>query len=483
MSELETMVRDALTDDRRRMAPPPDASGWVRTAARRQRRRNALLGSVVGVALAVAAAGAVVSLLTDTEAVYVAGPPPASSGLLAWEPAGSLDGADIRSAMDAWSEQSEDQPAGAVYLVAGDVLQDTTVAVLQGVTEDGAPSVAFVVRGETPSDAWRLRGVLPLPSDGAVEALLLPSDTVTLDRKRVGADNPASLVLAPEWRTDRSRDLGWQRDPAGQGFGEQPQWRPLKRFIEWWAPLDVIAPGLSPTTLMLTHGNGGKAERVPVLEIDGSGDLSALVASDLSFRVLRADDARPETLDVVRTVAARLGLDGPVEVTVLDSITGAVSVGHSGGKSTPTSTLFAQFRSPEFERPRLVAYSTTAGEITCFSQRPVPGADVAALGFVGAGCPAPVTGSRSDDVQGNLLMAHSFMDEPELKSPVLDMSVTIERTDGSSTTHDMPDDVSSLYLTEEAAAPVRRYVFTATETFDFTELDPWVWPGGRESQP
>lgn len=80
-------------------------------------------------------------------------------------------------------------------------------------------------------------------------------------------------------------------------------------------------------------------------------------------------------------------------------------------------------------------------------------------------------------MQGNLLMARSFVNEPELKLPVLDLSVTIKRAGGGSTTHDMPDDGSSHYLTEDTAAPVRRYVFTATETFDFTELEPWSWPG------
>jgi hypothetical protein len=40
-----------------------------------------------------------------------------------------------------------------------------------------------------------------------------------------------------------------------------------------------------------------------------------------------------------------------------------------------------------------------------------------------------------------------------------------------------------MMLTENADAPVTRYVFTGTETFDFTELDPWVWPGTGASSP
>jgi hypothetical protein len=485
MSDLETMVRDSLNDDRRRLSPPHDASGWVRAAARRQRRRNAVVGAVVASLLAAGAAGVLVPMLTDTEATYVAGLPPAESGLLAWEPVGSVDDAPeiVAAAIDAWEEQADDQPAGPVYLVAGEQ-GETTIVVLQAESDSGVASLAALTT-DLDSPDWTLRGVTAIPeAPNAVEALYLPATPEAREQ--------AALLLGPEWRDQRMQrdaDVGWQLAPVEPGTGETPQWQPLETAagLPWWAPLSVGDEGTAPSTVVLEPTGRDMAGLAKVLDLPSADEMSAVVASDVSLRLLRREDSSPESLDEIAEVIGRLGLSGPVEVTVLHTASGAVSVDRKSdtqhADTEPTLTLFAAYDSDSLDRPLLVAYATTGGEVTCFSQRSLPAEGLSGMPYVGFGCPLPVGGGPERGIQGNLLWARSLLVEPELGHSVVDISVRLVRANGESTTHELPGGGTAMMLTENADAPVTRYVFTGTETFDFTELDPWVWPGTGDSSP
>jgi hypothetical protein len=229
---------------------------------------------------------------------------------------------------------------------------------------------------------------------------------------------------------------------------------------------------------------GGLAK---VLDLPPDNEMAAVVASDVSLRLLRREHTSPGSLDEIAEVVGRLGLSGPVEVTVLHTGSSAVSVDRKAdtqrADTEPTSTLFAEYDSASLDRPLLVAYATTGDEVTCFSQRSLPAQGVSGMSYVGFGCPQPVGGGPERGIQGNLLWARSLLIEPDLRDPVVDISVRLVRANGESTAHELPGRGTGLIVTEKTDAPVTRYVFTGTETFDYTELDSWIWPGWGSSAP
>ncbi len=490
MSDLESLVRDALSDDRRRLAPPHDTATWVAKAVRRQRRRHAVVGVVATAAVALAAVAVVVPLANDQSATYVAGRPDAASGLLPWAPVGTLteESDVVAAAVGAWESLADDQPAGDVYLVAGDRWDETDVVLLQARTDSGTASVALLTTADGAAGPWELKGTTELAPDSDVQALVLPADTIPSQAMPRGTEpgSPPSLVLGPHWRVSSLRDfppsVGSQLVPAGPGFGDEPSWQPLDRVggYGWWAPLSMAAQSaLSPTTVVFDHTGHGYANVAPVLALDGSAGLSPLTPSDVSLRLLPNESAQPEALGDIGAVMERLGLTGPAEVTVLNTGSGAIWF----GKREPpnTDSLFAQVDTPDARHPLLVAYATTAGEVTCFSKRRVPATDVTSLPFVGMACPEPVVGGLRRGIQSNLLWARSFFDEPGMKSSVLDITVTIVRPNGQSSQRNVPTYFGgSGSVSEGTTEPVLRYVFRATETFDGVALTPWIWPASSQ---
>lgn len=484
MNDLESLVRDALSDERRRVAPPHDAASWVGRAVRRQRRRHAVVAVALTAAVALGGAALVAPLLNDENATYVAGQPDAASGLLPWEPAGALvEETDVvASAVEGWEDLAEDEPAGDVHLVAGERWDDTEVVLLQADTDSGAASIALLTRSGAAGSEWDLRDTAALPSDEVdVEALLLPAKTIPADAmpRDTGPGSPSSLVLGPQWRVTSLRDystsVGTQLVPAGQGFGQESGWETLDRVggYGWWAPLATSVPdGLPPTTVVLDHQGQRYASKAPVIELNASVGLTALTPSDVSLGALPGDQPQSAALADIDVVIELLGLTGPVEVTMLDWGRGATWLGK---KQPPDTThLFAQFDTPDARHPLLVAYASTGSDVNCLTQRRVPAADVTLLPFVGMACPFPV-GGAPDGLQGNVLYARSFVDEPDLKDSVLDFTVTLVRPDGQSTTTDLSSDIAE--VRGDATEPVRRYVFRVTGTLQDSNLDPWIWPG------
>ncbi len=486
MNDLESLVRDALSDDRRRVAPPHDATGWVGTAVRRQRRKHAAVGLAMASVVALVGATLVVPFLSDGNATYVAGRPDAASGLLPWEPAGALvEETDVvASALKAWGRLADDEPVGDVYLVAGERWGGTEMVLLQAQTDSGATSLALLTTADGAAGPWALKDTAGLPSDSDVQALVLPAETIPRDAtpRGSGPGSPTSLVLGPQWRVGEMRELapsvGSQLVPETVGFGQEPGWQPVDRVsgYGWWAPLTMSSPdALPPSTVVLDHTGHGYADVAPVLEVDSSAGLSALTPSDVSFRLLPGEQASVEALDTIDAVVQRLGLTEPVKVTMLDWGSGATWLGR---KQPPDTThLFAQFDTPDARHPLLVAYATTGGEVDCLTKRRVPAADVTSLSFVGMACQFPIGGAPRG-LQGNVLYARSFIDEPDLKDSVLDFTVTLVRPNGQSTTTDLSSNIGG-YVQGEASKPVRRYVFVATEIFDGGELEPWIWPAYR----
>lgn len=487
MSDLETLIRETFTDDRRRVVPPDDAMSWVGRAVRRQRRRHAVVGVAVTTMVALAAAAVVVPFVTNVPAIYVAGHPDAASGLLPWKPVGTLaeEPDVVTSAVDAWEDMADDKPIGNVYLVAGEQWDDFDVVVLQGSTDSGAASLALLTASGGAEDPWQLKETAELPSDADVEAVVLPGGTIPADAvpRGAGPHSPASLVLGPEWRVSSlgqyPPSVGSQLVRVGEDVGQKPTWEELDRVAGygWWAPLAMSAPDLTPTTVVLDHTGHGYADTAPVLKLDGSSRLSLLTPSEVSFKLLPREHASSEWLGTIAAVVELLDLAGPYQVTVLSTATGAF--GTRGRRSKlDTKTLFAQFTAPELTRPVLVAYATTGDRVSCFSQRPITAADVTLLPLVGLGCAGPVAGGRKYGVQGNELWAFPFLADPQWKSEVLDISVTMVRHDGQSTTHSLGTSGTHLAAVEDGSEPVRRYVFVATGKGG-AELQRWVWPASN----
>lgn len=486
MSDLETLIRETLTDNQRRLAPPHDTVGWVGRAVRRQRRKHALAGVAATALVTLAAAAVVVPLVSNKPATYVAGRPDAATGLLPWKPAGTLveESDVVISAVEAWENLADDEPAGDVYLVTGERWDDTEMVLLQARTDSGAASVALLTTSGGATGPWDLRDAVALPPDVDVEALMVPAGTIPQGAMPPGAGpgSPASLVLEPRWRTGPGRSfapsVGSQLVPARQEFGDKRSWQPLERFsgYGWWIPLTMGEGGsLPPTKVVLDHERHGYATTAPVLELDGSGDLAALTPSEVSFRLLPREQASPEWLGNIAAVAELLNLAGPYEVTVLD--TGIGSFGFKDRRSKlNTETLFAQFTAPELTRPVLVGYATTGDVVSCFAQRPVPAADVTLLPLVGLGCSVPVAGGQEFGVQGSEIWTNTFFTDPSWKSKGLEVSVTMVRGQGQSTTHNLGSSPYPFGVAEEATEPVRRYLFTLTGFGDNAETIRWVWP-------
>lgn len=476
MSDLESLVRDCLTDDRRQLTPPLDPSQWVRGEARRQRRRRAAVGAVAASLVFAAAVTLVAPALTDAEAKYVAGQPPVSSELLPWEPVGSLteDVAEAEAAVAAWKAEADDDPAGAVYAVASDENADGGVLLLQARTEQGTPSIAVLTRA--PGNSWRLRQVTELPA-GPVEAVQLPTDVVPAPRNAVGASQAPWLVLAPQWRSTRTTELGWQLIPAGPGFGDVPTWRPLERVTGygWLAHLVSQAPGLPATTAVLQSGGPpGSPHQALVLDLGGAADLVALTPGDVTLRVLPGDATPYESLEHIESVAEKLDMQGPITVTVLDAGRGSFSLGHGGVGGPMTDTLFAQFETAGGYV--LVADATTEGVTNCLTTRELT-QDVTLFPLIGLGCGVPVNGSRSGEAQGNELWARSFLRSPGPSARVEDVTVTLVRRGGQTTTQDIHGNGATTGVLEEVTEPVQRYVFAPNERFAGGSPKPWVWPG------
>jgi hypothetical protein len=342
--------------------------------------------------------------------------------------------------------------------------------------------MALLTTADGAAGPWELKDTAALTDVAAVEALVLPADTIPRDAvpRGSGPGSPTSLLLGPKWRDPEGRDepelTVWQRTPAGAGFGAEPTWVSADDFdgYDWWVSLKEVGPGLSPNKVVLDRGarvNGGVA---PVLDLADAANLSVLTTSDVSFRLLPGKDASVEALGTIDAVVQRLGLTEPVEVTMLTWGTGATWLGK---KQPPETThLFAQFDTTDARHPLLVAYAVTSGEVDCLTTRRVPAADVTSLSFVGMACPFPVGGAPRG-LQGNVLYARSFIDEPDLKDSVLDFTVTLVRPNGQSTTTNLTSNVTE--IRGDATEPVRRYVFRATEIFDGGELEPWIWPAYR----
>lgn len=482
MNDLESLVRDALSDERRRVAPPHDAANWVGAAVRRQRRRHAAVGVAVASVFAVVGAALVVPLLNDEPATYVAGQPPADTGLLPWKPVGGLaeESEVVESAVDAWEDLADDEPTGDTYLVAGERWDDTEMVLLQSHTESGAASLALLTIDDGAAGPWELIDMAALPEVSAVEALALPAGTVPRSFPRIlGPGSPPSLVLAPQWRDTPGRRTppleGWQLLPAGAGFGSEPTWRTLEDVDthNWWVPLKVSAPSQSPTEVVLGRGaqvNGGLA---PVLDIDASAGLLALTPSDVSFRLLPGETiSQPSELDLVQEAAARLDISGPMTVTSLASGAGSWTV-HNGEPASHRQ-VFAQIESNGIYT--LVAYGTTDGRVTCLSHMQLD-ADVASLPLVGMACPQPVHGPGGP-YQAHELWARTFL--PDGARQPQSVVVTIEQQGGRSRIERLSGYQGRFQLgvlRNRPQAPVIEYRFQAESADGSPLLEPWVWPG------
>jgi hypothetical protein len=485
MNDLESLVRETLTDERRRVDTPLHTTQWVRSEVSRQRRRTAVVAGALTTTLVAAGALIAVPLLNDNSANYVAGPPDAASGLLPWKPVGTLadDSDAAASAVTAWEDATEDEPAGDVHVIAAQQWRDTQVVVLQARIDSGAATTALLTRSEDGPGDWALLDTATVPASEEVEALQLPGNIVGgTPPRRLGPGDPPSLILGPQWRTSSLRaaslSLGWQLVPAGAGFGETPAWEPLDhpRGNGWWAPLmSESGVQLAPTTVVLDHERRGYAEVAPVLDVGSAGSLTALTAGEISLRLLPREGASPGAVDQVEAVAELLDISGPIEATVLSQGSGSVSVGKSD--PAPTESMFAQLVTPG-ARPLLVAYATTDGEITCFSHRTIPEGDVLTMPFVGLACPAPVGGGERKGVEGFEFWSSSFTTRYQPKNPLLTYRVTLVRSNGESTARSL-EGGGGWYLTEDQAAPVERFIFRATDTETGTTLEPWVWPGSE----
>lgn len=187
MTDLEGRLRGTLTDKRRRLDPPHDVSAWVAAGVSHQRRRLAAATAVVTVAvLALGSAVVLPIVLRDDPATYVAGVPEEETGLLPWDPVGSLieDSAAIESAVRAWSDDAPagQQPDGDVYvLMAG-----------AEVGGGGGPTFKVARLMATRCSHFSLEAMIPL--------------TGTLSTRRRSAIRPApSSWLCHRARTSRDR--------------------------------------------------------------------------------------------------------------------------------------------------------------------------------------------------------------------------------------------------------------------------------------
>lgn len=485
MNDLESLVRETLTDDRRRVDAPVHTTEWVRREVTRQRRRTAAVAGALTATLVAAGAMVAVPLLNDTEASYVAGRPDAASGLLHWKPVGTLaaEADTIASAVTAWETGTADEPAGDVHAIAAEQWDDSdTVVVLQARTDSGAPTIAMLTRPAEDAATWLLRGTAALPAASEVEALLLPARDNSVDAgpRELGGAGAASLILSPEWRTHpwraRSLSLGWQQFSASAGFGDEPRWEPLDHVsgYGWWAPLlmdsDTKRP---PTTVVLDHERRGYAEVAPVLDLGATGNLAALTPGDVTLGLLPRRGANPDTIALVSELADRLGITGPIEATVLTSGSGAVSF----GRPLPSTDVFFAQLTAAGAAPILVAYAATEGRIDCLSTRTLPQGGVQSLPFVGMACPTPVGGGERRDIQGHELWADSFSSRPSGQKRELTYTVTLVRERGQSSRETLAGGIA-LRQYDRATEPVQRYVFRAFSE-NGRKVASWVWPASE----
>src|SRR5215203_2120291 len=196
MTDIESRLRRTLTDERRTLDAPRDVSSWVAAGVSRQRKRVAAVATILTVAvLAFGSAVVLPIVLRHDVATYVAGAPDEQTGLLTWQPVGSLieDSEAIEGAVQAWSDDAPDiqQPDGDVYvLMAGDEVGGGGGAYLQGRSTEGNALLAFLSR-DTDSADWNLVDTTEISDPSITDFVVVPQSE--------DVEGSVVAVLAPRW--------------------------------------------------------------------------------------------------------------------------------------------------------------------------------------------------------------------------------------------------------------------------------------------
>ncbi len=481
MTDIESRLRGTLTDERRTLDAPPDVSAWVAAGVSRQRKRMAAAATIATVAvLALGSAVVLPIVLRDDPATHVAGAPDQETGLLPWEPVGSLieDSAAIDSAVKAWSDDApaSQQPVGDVYVVMiGDDAVDLVAtgsatedgAYLQGHSEDGSALLAFLSRTH-PSEPWHLISTSVLVEPDITEVLVVPSPAAAKI-----SDSRTAAILAPQWREARDREdpIGWTRT-ANEPSIKFSAWHPVYRSstADWLTELDASISGEVAHELLLGKGNGVAR----VVQVPASGN--AQYVGTESGTILRSADGTPPepwVLDPGTVLSEALGIGPEVSMTQIEMAQRLAVVGPLNARSERIIQMSVILFEPEDGR-RIIgaAVQKVSGRMICGTRKFVPD-DVLRRYVVAAVCPVPLsTGKRS-----LWLLGRWHIGEPIDQG--LDLTLDVERPEQAVSTSNVtqrPGGSLNEWIVSSNPSPYSRFVVRGTDPFEGTPFEPWIWP-------
>ncbi len=472
MNGLESLLRETLHDDRRRVEGPADVTAWVAAGVSRQRRRLATATAVVTVVvLALGSAVVLPIVLRDDPATYVAGAPEEETGLLAWEPVGSLieDSEAIEGALQAWSDDAPagQQPDGDVYvLMVGAEVGDGGGAYLQGRSTDGDAMLAFLTRADDLAD-WKLVETTQISDPSSTEFVVVPPVE--------DVEGSLLAVLAPKWRDTPARwlskPIGWAEVPSETRFGET-QWRQVFRAYpnDWLTALGVPLEGDVAHRVLLGRGNGV----AHLVEAPTSGETTYVGAdTGTVVRSLDGTPPGPEVLQPGAVLADSLRIGPEVSMTLIGMAQRSAVVGPLNARSERVIRMSVILFEPEDGRRVVGAVvQKPSGRAICGTRKYVP-ADILGRYVAAAVCPVPLsTGERSLWLVGRWNVGEDF-------NPNLDLTLDVERADGTVTTASVTqrrNETLDEWVESSNLSPYSRFVLRGLDPFEGTPFDPWEWP-------